>query len=131
MRNRVVTDLFRARLDAEALHDRARARVRPRHARNRGRHRAGTLSIANYTIRDVHPAASLTISQVLQKSSNVGAAKLALALPREAMWDLFHREGFGAAPEIGFPAPRPGSCGRTRPGSRSSRRPWPTATASR
>jgi len=63
----------------------------------------GTLSIASYTIRDVHPAAALTVSQVLQKSSNVGAAKIALALPREAMWDLFRREGFGTAPEIGFP----------------------------
>jgi cell division protein FtsI (penicillin-binding protein 3) len=72
----------------------------------------GTLSIANYTIRDVHPAASLTVSQVLQKSSNVGAAKLALAMPREAMWDLFRREGFGTPPEIGFPG---AAAGKLRP----------------
>jgi cell division protein FtsI (penicillin-binding protein 3) len=45
----------------------------------------------------------MTVSQVLQKSSNVGAARIALALPREAMWDLFRRVGFGAAPELGFP----------------------------
>ena len=64
---------------------------------------AGRLSLANYTIRDLHPAAAMSVSQVLQKSSNVGAAKLALALPREAMWDLFRRVGFGAVPELGFP----------------------------
>jgi cell division protein FtsI (penicillin-binding protein 3) len=64
---------------------------------------AGRLSLANYTIRDLHPAAAMSVSQVLQKSSNVGAARLALALPREAMWDLFRRVGFGAAPELGFP----------------------------
>ena len=64
---------------------------------------AGRLAIANYTIRDVHPAAALTIAQVIQKSSNVGSAKLALALPREAMWDLYRRLGFGEPPELGFP----------------------------
>ena len=63
----------------------------------------GRLTIANYTIRDVHPAASLSIAQVIQKSSNVGSAKLALAMPREAMWHLYRRVGFGEAPELGFP----------------------------
>jgi cell division protein FtsI (penicillin-binding protein 3) len=64
---------------------------------------SGRLTMANYTIRDLHPAKAMSVAQVLQKSSNVGAAKLALALPREAMWDLFRRVGFGAAPELGFP----------------------------
>jgi cell division protein FtsI (penicillin-binding protein 3) len=64
---------------------------------------SGRLTMANYTIRDVHPMAVMSVAQVLQKSSNVGAAKLALALPREAMWDLFRRVGFGAVPEVGFP----------------------------
>ena len=63
----------------------------------------GRLTIANYTIHDSHPAAVLTASQIIQKSSNVGAAKIALALPREAMWDLFRRVGFGAAPNLAFP----------------------------
>jgi len=63
----------------------------------------GHLTIANYTIHDAHPAAALTAAQVIQKSSNVGAAKIALGLPREAMWDLFRRVGFGAPPELSFP----------------------------
>jgi len=63
----------------------------------------GRLTIANYTIHDAHPAAVLTASQIIQKSSNVGAAKIALALPREAMWDLFRRVGFGTAPDLAFP----------------------------
>jgi cell division protein FtsI (penicillin-binding protein 3) len=33
----------------------------------------------------------------------VGTAKLALGLPREAMWDLYQRVGFGQAPQLGFP----------------------------
>jgi len=72
----------------------------------------GSLTLANYTIRDVHPAAALSVGQVLQKSSNVGAAKLALMLPREAMWDLFKRAGFGAQPSLGFPG---AAAGRLRP----------------
>jgi cell division protein FtsI (penicillin-binding protein 3) len=63
----------------------------------------GRMTMATYTIRDSHPQPAVTVAQVIQKSSDVGAAKLALALPRETMWDLFRRVGFGAAPELGFP----------------------------
>jgi cell division protein FtsI (penicillin-binding protein 3) len=72
----------------------------------------GRMTMAHYTIRDVHPAASLTIAQIIQKSSNVGAAKLALALPREAMYGMFQRVGFGAAPQLGFPG---AAAGKLRP----------------
>jgi len=63
----------------------------------------GTLTIANYTIHDAHPGGAMSAAQVIQKSSNVGAAKIALGLPREEMHDMFRRVGFGAAPQIGFP----------------------------
>jgi cell division protein FtsI (penicillin-binding protein 3) len=63
----------------------------------------GTLTIANYTIHDVHPAAAMSAAQVIQKSSNVGAAKIALSLPREEMHGMFRRVGFGVAPRLGFP----------------------------
>jgi len=63
----------------------------------------GTLTIANYTIHDSHPGGAMTVAQVIQKSSNVGAAKIALTLPREDMHDMFRRAGFGAAPRLGFP----------------------------
>ena len=63
----------------------------------------GTLTIGNYTIHDAHAEGALTVSQVIQKSSNVGAAKIALSMPREEMHELFRRVGFGAAPHLGFP----------------------------
>jgi cell division protein FtsI (penicillin-binding protein 3) len=63
----------------------------------------GRMMIGHRTISDVHPAGAITVAQVIQKSSNVGAAKIALGLPREAMWDLFHKVGFGTAPSLGFP----------------------------
>jgi cell division protein FtsI (penicillin-binding protein 3) len=63
----------------------------------------GTLTIANYTIHDSHPGGAMSAVQVIQKSSNVGAAKIALGLPREEMHGMFKRVGFGAAPRLGFP----------------------------
>jgi cell division protein FtsI (penicillin-binding protein 3) len=63
----------------------------------------GRLTIANYTIRDVHVAPAMTVTEVIQKSSNVGAAKLALAMEAEAMWNLYRRLGFGDAPNVDFP----------------------------
>jgi cell division protein FtsI (penicillin-binding protein 3) len=63
----------------------------------------GQLTIANYTIRDAHPARAMSVTKVLQVSSNIGAAKIALSLPSEAMWDLYRRVGLGHPPELGFP----------------------------
>ena len=63
----------------------------------------GKLTIADYTIHDAHPAGALSVAQVIQRSSNVGTAKIALALPRREMWEAFRRLGFGAAPALGFP----------------------------
>jgi len=72
----------------------------------------GKLTIANYTIHDAHPEPALSVAQVVQKSSNVGAAKIALALPREQLWELYMRLGFGAAPQLGFPGE---ASGKVRP----------------
>ena len=72
----------------------------------------GGLRIANYTIQDPHAETVLSVAQVIQKSSNEGAARIALALRREDLWSLFDRAGFGAAPQIGFPGE---ATGRLRP----------------
>lgn len=63
----------------------------------------GSMTIASYTIRDAHPAGALSVAQVIQKSSNVGTAKLALQMPREEMHALYRRLGFGLQPQLGFP----------------------------
>ena len=103
LRNRVITDLFEPGSTLKPFTI-ALAIESGKVSRSTVVHTApGRLTLAQYTIRDLHPAASLSVGQVLARSSNVGAAKIALALPREAMWDFFRRVGFGAAPELGFP----------------------------
>jgi cell division protein FtsI (penicillin-binding protein 3) len=72
----------------------------------------GKFRIGGYTIHDAHKDGMLSVAQVIEVSSNVGAAKIALQLPREQMWDMFRRVGFGVPPALGFPGE---SGGKLRP----------------
>jgi len=72
----------------------------------------GTFTIGSATIHDAHPNGVLTVTQVIQKSSNIGAAKMALSLEPETLWNAFDRFGFGQPPHAGFPGE---ASGRLRP----------------
>lgn len=75
--------------------------------------REGRLTIGRDTIRDAHRARELmTLEEVIQHSSNIGTAKIALTLPVEDHWRLLTASGFGQAPKIGFPG---AASGRLRP----------------
>jgi cell division protein FtsI (penicillin-binding protein 3) len=63
----------------------------------------GRMTIGSATISDAHPHGALTVAQVIQKSSNIGAAKMALAFPPEVMWKMFDDLGFGSTLKLGFP----------------------------
>ncbi len=72
----------------------------------------GRLTIGTSTIGDAHAYGPLTVEQVVQKSSNVGTAKIALAMPAQKMWEMYAALGLGQAPRIGFPG---AVAGRVRP----------------
>jgi len=72
----------------------------------------GTITITGSTIRDSHAHGPLTVQQVIQKSSNVGAVKLAMQMQPKEMWDIFHAVGFGQKPPLAFPGL---ATGRLRP----------------
>lgn len=63
----------------------------------------GRMSIGTATIHDSHEGGMMSVSQVIQKSSNVGASKIALSLPPESMWRMFATLGFGSRPHLGIP----------------------------
>jgi len=63
----------------------------------------GRMTIGSATISDAHVHGVLTVAQVIQKSSNIGAAKLALSMKPEEMWAMFDSLGFGAPLKLGFP----------------------------
>ncbi len=72
----------------------------------------GAMTIGRRTIRDAHPHGVLSVEEVVQKSSNVGTAKIALGLSAETMHAKLAAAGFGAPTRAGFPGE---VSGRLRP----------------
>ena len=63
----------------------------------------GKYTITGSTISDSHPNGVLTVEGVIQKSSNIGTAKIAMQMPAREMWELYSQAGFGQKPQISFP----------------------------
>jgi cell division protein FtsI (penicillin-binding protein 3) len=63
----------------------------------------GRMMLGGVTISDTHPNGLLTVSQVIQKSSNVGTVKMAMQMQPREMWEFYARAGFGQKPQIPFP----------------------------
>ena len=61
------------------------------------------MQIADYTIHDSHRDGWLSVAQILQRSSNIGAARIALALGRPGFYRYIRRFGFGQ--RTGIPLP--------------------------
>ena len=72
----------------------------------------GRMQLTGSTITDAHPHGDLTVAQVIQKSSNVGAVRMAMQFTPREMWELYAQVGFGQKPQIGFPG---AATGRLRP----------------
>ncbi|UXI70750.1 peptidoglycan D,D-transpeptidase FtsI family protein [Tahibacter amnicola] len=63
----------------------------------------GTMTLAGHLIRDTTNKGLLDVTGVITHSSNIGAAKIALTLPNDHLYDLFKRFGFGESTGSGFP----------------------------
>jgi cell division protein FtsI (penicillin-binding protein 3) len=63
----------------------------------------GKMTLTGSTITDAHPHGNLTVSEVIQKSSNVGAVRMAMSFTPREMWELYSAVGFGQKPQLGFP----------------------------
>lgn len=103
LRNRVMTDAFEpgstmkpfivaAGLDLETISINSRIDTSP-----------GYFSIGRDIVRDHHNNGEIDLEALLRKSSNVGASKIALALPSEDLFEYVSRLGFGQPSALGFP----------------------------
>jgi cell division protein FtsI (penicillin-binding protein 3) len=72
----------------------------------------GRYSMGGFTISDTHNYGVLTVEGVIQKSSNVGALKIAQRMSPKEMWDTYAVLGYGQKPKIEFPG---AVGGRVRP----------------
>jgi cell division protein FtsI (penicillin-binding protein 3) len=71
-----------------------------------------SMVIGKKSITDTHPYSVLTVSEIVQKSSNIGTVKMAMQLQPQEMWEMFQAIGLGQAPDLGFPG---AVAGRLRP----------------
>jgi cell division protein FtsI (penicillin-binding protein 3) len=111
LRNRVITDTFEPGSTMKpftislALE---KGMVQPSSTINIGK----SYVVGNKAITDTHPYGVLTVSEIIQKSSNIGTAKMALQMKPEEMWGIFQAVGLGQTPNVGFPG---AVAGRLRP----------------
>ncbi|HUD32671.1 MAG TPA: penicillin-binding protein 2 [Variovorax sp.] len=72
----------------------------------------GRYQLGGFTISDTHNYGTLSVEGVIQKSSNVGALKIAQKMTPHEMWDTYTALGYGQKPQIQFPG---AVTGRVRP----------------
>jgi len=112
LRNRAVTDTFepgstmKPLIVAQALQS---GRVTPDTVINTA---PRSVVISGWSPSDTHPHEGLPIWQVIQKSSNIGAARLGLQMPPREMYEMYTAVGLGQRPQIHFPG---AVSGRLRP----------------
>ena len=103
MRNRAIADLFEPGSTmkpftvATAIET---GKVRPNTFINTEH---GIWTVNNKKIHDAHPQSMLTVAQIIQKSSNVGAAKIALSMKPKTLWQSLSDSGFGEKTGSNFP----------------------------
>lgn len=68
----------------------------------------GWFQVAGHTVEDIRNNGLLDLTGVITKSSNVGAAKVALSLEPDHLWGVLSRFGFGEVTGSGFPGESPG-----------------------
>jgi cell division protein FtsI (penicillin-binding protein 3) len=102
LRNRAITDTFEPGSTmkpitvAMALEA---GRVKPQTVIETG---PGRFSIGGFTISDTHNYGALTVEGVIQKSSNVGALKIAQKMTPHEMWDTYVALGYGRSRKSSF-----------------------------
>src|SRR4030065_342734 len=75
----------------------------------------GVYTVNNRKIHDQHPAAMMTVSQIIQRSSNIGSAKVALSLKSEMLWQGLSDSGFGIQTGSNFPGEASGKLREPKP----------------
>lgn len=68
----------------------------------------GFTTIGKHRVQDTSNHGTITVSEVLQFSSNIGVSRIVLSLPPNQLWELLDKLGFGKATNSGFPGETPG-----------------------
>lgn len=103
MRNRAITDVYEPGSTVKAL-TLVAALESGRYSPNTIIDTSpGTIRVGTKVYLDPSDYGEISLTGVLQKSSQVGITKIALELGHEPIWDVFNRFGIGEPPGTGFP----------------------------
>ncbi len=103
LRNRAVTDMFEPGSTIKPFTVAAALESGKFTARSLFDTNPGTFRVYDKLVRDHHNNGVIDMQTLITKSSNVGTAQIAGALPREALPTFFARMGFGRSTGSGFP----------------------------
>jgi cell division protein FtsI (penicillin-binding protein 3) len=62
----------------------------------------GKFPVGKYTIKDAHPVPTVSLEQVLVRSSNIGMAKLGFRLGKDLLYSDLRKFGFGESSKVGL-----------------------------
>ncbi len=80
----------------------------------------GEIEVGGLTIKDTGKFGTLTVSQILKHSSNVGAIKIGLAVGKRRLYKYFRNFGFGVPTGVDFPGESAGILRPTKQWSKVS-----------
>jgi cell division protein FtsI (penicillin-binding protein 3) len=103
LRNRAVTDVFEPGSTIKPFTVAAALETGKFTAHTAVDVRLGYLKVGRKTIRDFRDYGIIDVATIIQKSSNVGASKLALSISPEHLWRTFASVGLGMDSGSGFP----------------------------
>jgi len=102
-RNRLVTDVFEPGSTIKPFTVVAALMSNKYDAQTKIDTTPGYLRVGRETIRDTRNYGLIDLATILQKSSNVGASKIALDISKQQLWSVFNAVGFGMRTQSEFP----------------------------
>lgn len=102
-RNRAVTDLFEPGSTIKPFTIAAALESGKYGAESTINTAPGFFKVGHHTVRDLHNYGTLSIAGVIEKSSNVGASKIALSMEPEVLWNTLRSVGLGSLSEVSLP----------------------------
>ena len=103
MRNRAITDLFEPGSTLKPIS------VAYAMEKKKVKHneiidtKDGFTKVGGRVIKDDHPQDQMSVKEIIQKSSNVGATKIGRRLESKELWGLYNKLGFGVKINVGMP----------------------------
>ncbi|MBA3582793.1 MAG: penicillin-binding protein 2 [Gammaproteobacteria bacterium] len=102
-RNRAITDVFEPGSTIKPFALAAAIETGAYKADSKIDTNPGRLQVNNLTVKDHKNLGVISLTDIIQYSSNVGMSKIALSMPGSTLWNAYNSVGFGRNTQSGFP----------------------------